>query len=108
MKMNTFKFAVLLIAVLVSNVFSQISLAKSSIHKINSHHSFEDSLKVNLNTAGAEQIAEALTGVGIKKAQAIVAFRNQFGEFKSIEELASVKGIGVLTVVRNESRILLN
>ncbi|MGX5173792.1 ComEA family DNA-binding protein [Aliikangiella sp. IMCC44653] len=108
MKMNTFKFAVLLIAVLVSNVFSQISLAKSSIHKINSHQSFEDSLKVNLNTAGAEQIAEALTGVGIKKAQAIVAFRNQFGEFKSIEELASVKGIGVLTVVRNESRILLN
>lgn len=51
------------------------------------------SLSVNLNSANAEQLS-SLPGVGIKKAEAIIAYRELNGEFESIEELVNVKGIG--------------
>jgi competence protein ComEA len=63
--------------------------------------------KINLNSAGAEEIAASLTGIGIKKAVAIVEYRKQHGEFKSLEELTLVKGIGDKTLAKNHQRILL-
>ena len=48
---------------------------------------------VNINTASAEEL-KALPGVGPSKAAAIVAYREQNGRFKSVEELKNVKGIG--------------
>lgn len=64
------------------------------------------SAAVNINAATAEQLTE-LTGVGMKKAEAIVAYRNQNGEFKSADDLANVRGIGTKTVEKNRSDILL-
>jgi len=63
--------------------------------------------KVNLNTAGAKELADALKGVGMKKAEAIVAYRKMNGDFDKIEDLAAVKGIGVATIAKNESVIIL-
>ena len=58
----------------------------------------EISAKVNINTANAEQIANTLKGVGIKRAEAIISYRETHGLFKSIESLAEVKGISLKTV----------
>ena len=63
---------------------------------------------VNINAASPEEIAEALDGVGITKARAIVAYRNANGPFQSRAELANVKGIGERTVAMNEANILLS
>jgi len=60
---------------------------------------------VDINTASAEELAEAMNGVGIKKAQAIVQHRQEFGPFKSLEELLNVPGIGASLLERNRSRI---
>lgn len=49
---------------------------------------------VNINTASAEEMQSMLKGVGLKKAQAIVEYREQHGKFKSIEQVKEVKGIG--------------
>lgn len=49
--------------------------------------------KVNLNTATLEQL-KGLTGVGEKKAQKILEYRQQHGQFKSVEELKNVNGFG--------------
>lgn len=49
---------------------------------------------VNVNTADAAAIAEALSGVGPAKAEAIVAYREANGPFKTAEDLLNVKGIG--------------
>ena len=53
--------------------------------------------KLNLNTATAEQLA-TLPGIGKTLAQRIIAYREEYGEFVSIEELESVRGIGQKTL----------
>ena len=62
---------------------------------------------VNVNKASAEEIAEALKGVGVKKAEAIVAYRKERGAFSSVDELINVKGIGQKTIATNEGDIQL-
>lgn len=63
---------------------------------------------VDINRAEAAELAEALVGVGLRKAEAIVRYREQFGPFESVEELAEVKGIGAATLERNRALIRLN
>ena len=60
---------------------------------------------VNINTADADAIAEELKGVGAKKAQAIINYREANGRFKTIESLTAVKGIGLKTVEKNRNVI---
>lgn len=62
--------------------------------------------KVNINTADAATIDQVLVNVGPAKAEAIVAYRKQNGAFKSPEQLAQVKGIGLKTVEKNRDRIV--
>lgn len=62
---------------------------------------------VSINSANAAAIADAMRGVGIKKAQAIVEWRNKNGKFTSIEQLLEVKGIGEKTLAANKGRIKL-
>ncbi len=49
---------------------------------------------ININTANKETLMSAIKGVGEKKADAIIAYRETNGPFKSIDELSNVKGIG--------------
>lgn len=49
--------------------------------------------KINLNTATAADL-QKLNGIGEKKAEQIIAYREQKGGFKSIDELKEVSGIG--------------
>lgn len=64
--------------------------------------------KVNINTADAETIAASLKGIGLKKAQAIVAYREQLGgSYSSLEQLLEVKGIGEKTLAKLKSNLSL-
>jgi competence protein ComEA len=60
---------------------------------------------VNINTADAVSLAKNLNGVGLKKAKAIIAYRDKHGSFKSAQELAKVKGIGNKTILKNKDYI---
>ncbi len=63
--------------------------------------------KLNINTANAEQIASVMTGVGESKAKAIVEYRGSHGNFKSIDSLENVDGIGEKTVEKNKDKLTL-
>ena len=62
--------------------------------------------QVRLNSASLEQLQQ-LSGVGMKKAQAIVEYRKQNGKFQSIEELQQVKGIGSALFAKNKHKLAL-
>ena len=62
---------------------------------------------VNVNSASAAQIAKALSGVGDKKAQAIVKYRKKNGRFTSVKDLLNVKGIGPSIIKNNKKDIKL-
>lgn len=64
--------------------------------------------KVNINTADAATLARVLHNVGPAKAEAIVEYRREHGAFRSAEQLAQVRGIGLRTVERNADRILVD
>ncbi len=59
---------------------------------------------VHLNKSTVEDLI-TLKGVGYKKAQAIVVYRTQIGEFKSVRELTNVKGIGEKILTDNKDRL---
>ncbi|MFN3751611.1 MAG: ComEA family DNA-binding protein [Thiobacillus sp.] len=48
---------------------------------------------VNINTATQSEL-EAVRGLGPAKAKAIIAYREQNGAFKSVDDLDKVKGFG--------------
>ena len=60
--------------------------------------------KININTASAADIQKALIGIGAKKAEAIVQYREKFGKFVAPEQLLEVKGIGQATLDKNRDR----
>ncbi len=60
---------------------------------------------VNINTASARLVAQTLSGVGLKKAETIVAYRKKHGRFASFDDLQKVKGIGKSTVQKNKHLI---
>ena len=62
---------------------------------------------VNVNKASAEEIADSLKGIGLSKAEAIVAYREANGNFVHVDELVNVKGIGIRTIDQNRGMILL-
>ncbi len=57
--------------------------------------------QIDINTASAEELAEALKGIGAKKAEAIVQYREENGPFTAVEQLTEVKGIGPKTLENN-------
>ncbi len=63
--------------------------------------------QVDINSADAKTLAESLSGVGLVRAEAIVAYRNANGPFRNIEDLASVKGIGKKTLEANRGAIVI-
>ena len=61
---------------------------------------------VNINTATASEIADALNGIGMSKAQAIVEYRQAYGQFSRADEIVFVRGIGESTFENNKGDIL--
>lgn len=83
-------------------LFSPLALAADSVPDTTAQIS-----QLDINTADAAAIAAALEGVGMVKAQEIVAHRQLFGKFRSVDELAEVQGIGAATVEKNRTRIVI-
>lgn len=60
---------------------------------------------VNINTADSDTLVEGLSGVGPQKAMAIVRYRQQYGPFQQVDDLALVDGIGEKTVDQNRANM---
>ena len=58
---------------------------------------FQAKAQINLNAATVEEIQQ-LTFIGMARAQAIVDYRQQHGEFGSMSEMQKVEGVGPATL----------
>ncbi len=63
--------------------------------------------KININTASLNELI-LLPGIGEKKAQAIVKYREEMGGFKTKDEIKNVKGIGDSIYKNIKSKIEIN
>lgn len=61
---------------------------------------------VDINKANAETISKSLANIGPKKAEAIVQYRKEHGDFKTIKDLENVKGIGSKTAILIEKDLI--
>jgi competence protein ComEA len=87
--------ALLLLSTLITlGSFSPLSLA-------------EVTSPININTATAVELAEAIDGVGEVRAAAIITLREQLGGFTNLEQLLDAKGISDVTLSRISSIIVL-
>jgi competence protein ComEA len=93
---------ILLIALIKGNAMKKLLL----LLMLGSAH--VDASPVNINTADAPTIAAALSGIGEKKAEAIVKYRQEQGPFKSPEELVKVSGIGEKILGKIKADVLVN
>lgn len=57
---------------------------------------------LNINNASIEQL-EMIKGIGAKKAQAIIEYRLQHGNFVTVDDLSKVKGIGSKFIAKNRT-----
>ena len=62
---------------------------------------------VNINTANAQSFSKNIKGVGQKKAEAIIAYREKHGKFKTVADLTRVKGIGKKLLEKNEGLLII-
>lgn len=60
---------------------------------------------ININEASAKELATALTGVGQARAEAIVEYRHQHGDFVDLDELMAVRGVGQHVIETNRAKI---
>ncbi|WP_171253304.1 ComEA family DNA-binding protein, partial [Acinetobacter baumannii] len=64
----------------------------------------KEATKINLNTATAEQL-QTIPGIGPRKAEAIIQYREENGPFKTVEGLTNIAGIGAKTVEKMRDKI---
>lgn len=62
--------------------------------------------KININRAGKEELMQ-LPGIGDSKAEAILAWRKEHGNFTSVDDLKAIRGIkdGVLNKIRDRCTV---
>lgn len=63
--------------------------------------------KVNLNKASLSEL-QTISGIGLKKAQDIIAFREEHGRFKQLDELKQISGIGDKTFEKIQGELTLD
>jgi competence protein ComEA len=91
-KLNrTFRVSVSRLLLVLSLVFIPFSLFAAS--------------PLDINTATAAEFSAVMSGVGVKKAEAIITYRDANGPFDSVEQLTKVKGIGNVLLDRNRDLV---
>lgn len=84
-------------------LFSVLLLLAPLSQATTEHEGIE--IKVNINNANAEELDKLLIGIGPEKAESIIIYRKEKGNFQTADDLINVKGIGLSTVDKNRERI---
>lgn len=83
-----------------------VNNSSESINNANSNNSNDNSSSnlININTATKEEL-DTLPGIGPATAQKIIDYRQEHGNFSSIEDIKNVKGIGEAKFSKMQDKI---
>ena len=101
MKKHILASAVLSAAFIVPAITFASSSAATATTKTTANQSVE---KVNINTANLTTF-ETIKGLGEKKSQAIINYRNENGSFKTVNDLTKVQGISDKLLAKIEGQL---
>lgn len=79
--------------------------AGATLKKIPEQPAVSVSKQIDLNKADASSLIGSIKGIGAKRAAAIIAYRDSHHGFKSLEELAEVRGLGQHFVSANREKL---
>lgn len=104
--MSYFKSLLMLVAVTLGSV-SFVAVAEDEVNASSQKAETPHQAGVNINTADSETLAIVLKGVGEKRAQAIVNYRDTNGPFTDVNQLQQIKGISAGIIKKNLDKIRL-
>jgi competence protein ComEA len=96
-----------LIVVIFFMAGMMISTAVAEENKISGTNDQIVDTSININTATVKELS-GLTGIGKKRAEAIIAYRTNHGNFSEINDLRKVEGIGKKTFEKIKAEIAVN
>ena len=104
-----FQTALLRSALLITLMFGfgPLAMAAGEVAKTGDSLHSTPALSVNINTADAQSLSAGLKGIGPAKAEEIIKYRETYGPFASVDELAEVKGVGKSTIEKNRKFLTL-
>ncbi|UXN37310.1 helix-hairpin-helix domain-containing protein [Avibacterium paragallinarum] len=108
MKIKTILSSLILAITFIGSVYADETVNPPATTQVTDNKTIDTTFigeKLNINTASANEIQKALVGIGAKKAEAIVEYREQHGKFIAPEQLLEVKGIGKAIFEKNKDRI---
>jgi competence protein ComEA len=85
-------------------VFSSLSFAENIKENNIALNSTQALDRIDINIADTK-VLSLLKGVGMKKAQAIIKYRDENGKFISVDDLLNVNGIGKKILAQNKSKL---
>lgn len=91
-KKTLIAFRIISMVVVAAGIITGIAMAENrGAQSVGKQVTAEKS--ININTADIKQLS-SLDGIGKKKAEAIIAYRTEHGQFRNVDDLRKVKGIG--------------
>ncbi|MHC1722291.1 MAG: helix-hairpin-helix domain-containing protein [Aminipila sp.] len=86
-----------------NNKVSVITNADNNYDQQNQLNSDSEKL-ININTANSSEL-QTITGIGPSTSEKIISYREEHGQFKKIEEIMNISGIGEKTFAKFKSKI---
>ncbi|OOE13681.1 helix-hairpin-helix domain-containing protein [Fictibacillus arsenicus] len=89
---------------IIDEMIIYVAAKGEEVHPLSSNKGNEKDDLLNINSADLSEL-QTLSGVGPSKAQSIISYREEFGPFKSIDQLLEVRGIGEKTIEEWKDKI---
>ncbi len=105
MKKVLSRMCIIIAVFMMAGIFVSTSVAVENKHTESNSQVVDTS--ININTATVKELT-ILSGIGKKKAEAIINYRNNNGNFSDINDLRKVEGIAKKTFEKIKGKIVVN